>query len=150
MKADETIDYHIKCAWHNIANFYNRIAAKYGLSQATGYVLLNIDRKNGTPATSIAPMMGMKTNSLSRVLKNMEDEGLICRQKTTEDGRLVKIFLTDLGKEKKSIAKKVVREYNEYILHNISKEKQSIFFEVMNDIVSLTEEYKKIKNIKNT
>ena len=149
MKADQTVDNHVKCAWHTIANFYNRIASQYGLSQATGYVLLNIDSKKGTPATSIAPMMGMKTNSLSRVLKNMEDDGLIYRQKSIEDGRLVNIFLTPKGREKKNITKKVVREYNQFILDNIPKDKQSIFFEVMSDIKKLTEEYQKIKKLKN-
>lgn len=147
MKADETIDYHVKYTWHTIANFYNRIAAQYDLSQATGYVLLNIDSEKGTPATSIAPMMGMKTNSLSRVLKNMEDTGLICRQKSDTDGRLVNIYLTELGKEKKVISKKVVREFNDFIKKQLSEEKQKIFFEVMNEIVSLTEEYKKIKKL---
>lgn len=149
MKADQTVDYHVKCVWHTIANFYNRIASQYGLSQATGYVLLNIDSKKGTPATSIAPMMGMKTNSLSRVLKNMEDDGLISRQKSIDDGRLVNIFLTPKGREKKNITKKVVREYNQFILDNIPKDKQSIFFEVMSDIKKLTEEYQKIKKLKN-
>ena len=143
MKANETIDYHIKYAWHTIANFYNKIAGNYDLTQATGFVLLNINSKTGTPATSIAPTIGLQANSLSRILKNMEDEGLIFRQKSELDGRMVKIFLTEKGKEKKNITKKVVKEYNEFILNNIPKEKQSIFFEVMHDIIILTEDYKK-------
>lgn len=147
MKPEETIDYHVKYTWHSIANFYNRIAAQYDLSQATGYVLLNIDSEKGTPATSIAPMMGMKTNSLSRVLKNMEDAGLIFRKKSDADRRLVNIHLTKLGRDKKLISKKVVREFNDFIKKQLSEEKQKIFFEVMNEIVSLTEEYKKIKKL---
>lgn len=147
MEANETIDYHVKYTWHAIVNFYNSIAAQYDLSQATGYVLLNIDSKKGTPATSIAPMLGMKTNSLSRMLKNMEDSGLICRKKSEVDGRLVNIYLTEKGSRKKEVSKEVVREFNDFIKSHISAEKQQVFFEVMHEIVGLTEEYRKIKKL---
>lgn len=147
MQPNETIDYHVKCTWHAIVNFYNRIAAQYDLSQSTGYVLLNIDGEKGTPATSIAPMMGMKTNSLSRMLKNMEDSGLIYREKSETDGRLVNIHLTEKGSKKKEISKEVVREFNEFIKSRLSAEKEKVFFEVMHDIVGLTEEYRKIKKL---
>lgn len=140
MKAQDTVDYHIKLTWHAIVNLYNQIAVQYDLTQATGFVLLNID-KSGSPATSIAPLMGMKSTSLSRILKNMEVDGLICRKKDKSDGRLVKIHLTELGIKKQKIAKKVVREFNEHILKNIDPKKIDCYREVMSDILSLTEEY---------
>ena len=71
MKPTETIDFHIKSAWLGIANLYNQLATKHQLSQATGFVLLNISEE-GTAATKIAPLMGMKSTSLSRILKKME------------------------------------------------------------------------------
>jgi DNA-binding MarR family transcriptional regulator len=140
MKAQDTVDYHIKLTWHSIVNLYNHIAFQHNLTQATGFVLINID-KSGSPATSIAPLMGMKATSLSRILKNMETDGLICRKKDKSDGRLVKIYLTELGVAKQKIAKKVVREFNQYILKNIDPKKIDCYREVMGDILSLTEEY---------
>lgn len=140
MKAQDTVDYHIKLTWHSIVNLYNQIAFKHDLTQATGFVLINID-KNGSPATSIAPLMGMKATSLSRTLKNMEVDGLICRKKDKSDGRLVKIYLTELGIQKQKIAKKVVREFNEHILKNIDPKKIECYREVMQDILGLTEQY---------
>ena len=140
MKAQDTVDYHIKLTWHSIVNLYNQIAVQYNLTQATGFVLLNIANA-GSPATSIAPLMGMKATSLSRILKNMEVDGLICRKKDHSDGRLVKIHLTELGIAKQKVAKKVVREFNEHILSNIDPKKIESYREVMEDILSLTEEY---------
>ena len=140
MKAQETVDYHIKITWHSIVNLYNQIALKYNLTQAIGYVLLHID-KNGSPATSIAPLMGMKATSLSRILKNMEIDGLICKKKDHSDGRLVKIYLTELGVQKQKISKKVVREFNEYIIARIDPKKIDCYREVMGDLLRLTEEY---------
>ncbi|MAY84541.1 MAG: MarR family transcriptional regulator [Flavobacteriales bacterium] len=145
MTPQETVDYHIKCAWLCISNFYAQIAEQHELSQTSGFVLMNIHEKEGTPATKIAPMMGMKATSLSRILKKMEEEKLICRKDDAHDKRSVRIHLTDKGREKKIVAKKVVKEFNEYIIDRLNKNKLNSFFSVMQDIGELTEEYKNLK-----
>lgn len=145
MKPQETVDYHIKSVWLCISNLYNQIAEKYDLTQSTGFVLMNIDDKDGTPATKIAPMMGMKSTSLSRILKKMEDDELICRKQDENDGRMVYIHLTTQGRKKKKVAKKVVREFNQYILDNVNQNHLNSFFMVMESIGNLTEEYKNLK-----
>ncbi|MEQ8623665.1 MAG: MarR family transcriptional regulator [Vicingaceae bacterium] len=145
MKPKETIDYHIKVLWHSISNIYNQLAQEFELTQSTGYVLLNIDAKNGTPATSIAPLMGMKSTSLSRVLRNMEEEELIFRKKEKSDKRLVKIHLTAKGEEKKKIAKKVVKEFNEFLIERLSTKELENYFNSIQSINTITEEYKQLK-----
>lgn len=142
MKAEETVDYHIKVNWHALSNLYNVIASKYDLTQTTGFVLLNIDETNGTPATKIAPLMGMKATSLSRVLKSMEDNDLIERKGDKSDGRLVRILLTKKGIEKKKIAKKVVKDFNLFLLKEIPQKKLSVYFDVMKKVNELTMNYK--------
>lgn len=145
MQPKETIDYHIKVLWHSISNIYNQLAQEFDLTQSTGYVLLNIDNNTGTPATSIAPLMGMKSTSLSRVLRNMEEEDLIFRKKEPSDKRLVKIHLTEKGKQKKEIAKKVVIDFNEFLIHRLSKKQLENYFNSMQSINTITEEYKQLK-----
>lgn len=107
--------------------------------------MLNINSKEGIAATKIAPRMGMRATSLSRILKKMEDDGLIYRKNDEHDGRSVLIHLTDEGKKKKRIAKKVVKEFNEYVIARLNKGKLDSFFSVMQDIGELTEEYKNLK-----
>ena len=145
MKPNETVDYHIKCVWLCISNFYNQIAEQYELTQTSGFVLMNIDNDNGTPATKIAPLMGMKATSLSRILKRMEEEELIYRKADANDGRLARVYLTDKGVAKQKAAKKVVREFNEYILGNINQKNIQSFISTVGDIGKLTEEYKNLK-----
>ncbi|MBL4708538.1 MAG: MarR family transcriptional regulator [Flavobacteriales bacterium] len=145
MKPTETIDYHIKILWHSISNLYNQIAQEFDLTQATGYALLNIDSKEGVHATKIAPLMGMKATSLSRMLKKMEDEGLIYKEKDVSDGRSVKIHLTKTGEAKKKIARKVVREFNEYLLTKLDRNTLEQYFKAMRSINKVTEEYKNLK-----
>ncbi|MGB0177687.1 MAG: MarR family winged helix-turn-helix transcriptional regulator [Owenweeksia sp.] len=126
MKPEETIDFHIKYTWQNIARMYNELASGYGTTMATGYVLLNIDMEEGTPSTSLGPKMGMEATSLSRILKTMEEKDLIFRKKNPADGRSVLIFLTDF-----------VIEFNKAVFSNISERKLEVFFEVINKVNEL-------------
>ena len=133
MKKNQTICFNIKSSWHGISRMYNEQGVKHGMTMSTGYILLNIE-KEGTPATKIAPMLGMEVHSLSRTLKNLEEQGLIKRVQEEKDKRMVKIFLTDLGKEKREIAKKVVKTFNNAIKERIGEEKLKAFLEVVNEV----------------
>lgn len=139
MKPQETVDYNIKACWHAIARMYNNEAARYDMTMAIGYVLLNIDAENGTPATKIAPQVGLETRSLTRMLKTLEEEGLISRVADEKDRRGVNIFLTEKGKQKREVARQTVRQFNFLVRENVPPEKLRIFFEVIEEINRLIE-----------
>jgi DNA-binding MarR family transcriptional regulator len=134
LKPEETFDFHIKRTWQSIAKMYNEVASSYGVSMATGFVLLNIDLSFGTPSTALGPKMGMESTSLSRLLKSMEEKNLIERKPNPEDGRGVLIFLTNFGKEKRLDARAAVINFNEALRKQIAPEKAAVFFEVIEDI----------------
>jgi DNA-binding MarR family transcriptional regulator len=136
---DKTIDYVLRATWQAVSRMYNEEAAKYGATMATGFVLLSIDKENGTPSTALGPKMGMEATSLTRILKSMEERGLIIRKKNPVDGRGVLIYLTDFGKEKRDLSKTTVLKFNETIKKNISEEKMNHFMEVaetINDLIT--------------
>ncbi|MBL4651824.1 MAG: MarR family transcriptional regulator [Flavobacteriales bacterium] len=139
MKPEETIDFPIRWAWHRIARLYNTEASKHGGSMALGYVLLNIDFENGTPSTKLGPQMGMEPRSLTRTLKSMEKKGLIYREPDKKDKRMVRILLTESGKQMREISKTTVIQFNESIQSKISKKKLDTFFDTMNEINSILE-----------
>ena len=114
MELNETVDFYLKSAWHSLTRMYNQLAIQNGISQAIGYVLIHIE-KEGTPATKIAPLMGMEPTSLSRILHKMDKLGLIFRKPDTEDKRVVKIFLTEEGNQKRKLAKQTILEFNQQL-----------------------------------
>ena len=139
MTREETIDHNIKTAWHAIARMYNQQASKQDITTSIGFVLLNISSREGTPATKIAPLMGLEARSLTRVLKNMESKGLIYRKPDEQDKRSVRIFLTPEGKKKKEISRKTVLRFNEEVRKVIPESKLKVFFEVINDVNKIIE-----------
>lgn len=137
MKREETIDHNVKMLWHAIHRMYNQQAVKHDITTSIGFVLLIINSKEGTPATKIAPLMGLESRSLTRMLKSMEEKGFIYREKDPNDGRSVRIFLTELGKQKREISRATVLEFNTATSQLIEKEKLDTFFEVIEQINNL-------------
>lgn len=134
MRKEKTVDFHIKWAWHSISRMYNTYAAQYDMTMAVGYVLLNIDLEKGTPATKIAPLLGMEPRSLVRMLKNLEERGLIRREVDGSDKRFVRITLTEEGKAKREQAREGVITFNQIIRENIAPEKLTVFLDVIKEI----------------
>jgi DNA-binding MarR family transcriptional regulator len=134
MKPEETVDFHIKRTWYAISRMYNDHASEYSGTMATGFVLLNIDLAEGTPATKLGPQMGMEPHSLSRTLKSMEEKGLIKRKPDPTDGRGVLINLTKEGLNKREMAKQAVLTFNERVSEELSEEEIAICIKALSVI----------------
>ena len=139
MKPEETVDYNIKVAWHAISRMYNTQAAQNDITTSIGFVLLNIDQEKGTPATKIAPLLGLETRSLTRILRSMEEKGLIYKQADSVDKRSVRIFLTQDGLEKKEISRQTVRHFNLKMREKIPQNQLDTFFKVAAQITTMIE-----------
>tara|TARA_B100000795_G_C22779298_1_gene431452 strand:+ start:413 stop:874 length:462 start_codon:yes stop_codon:yes gene_type:complete len=137
MDKNKSIDHQLRATWQAVAKLYNERAAKHDSTMATAFVLLNIDYENGTPSTSLGPLMGMEPTSLSRILKTMEDKGAICREKNPNDGRSVIIKLTDYGKKMREISRESVIIFNNVIKEHVTTKELESFFKVTSTINKL-------------
>ena len=142
MKPEETVDFHIRWVWAKISRMYNQEATKSGGTMSIGYALLNIDMDNGTPSTSLGPLMGMEATSLTRTLKRMEELELIVRERDDIDKRKVLIKLTENGLNMRNRSRDVVIDFNKRLRESIPADKLECFFEVMNEINELVEDHK--------
>jgi len=140
VKQEETVDFHIRKAWQKILRMYNLEAARQGTTMSVGYILLNVDI-NGTPSTQLGPKMGIEKSSLSRTLKQMEDAGLIYRKTDKDDRRIIRIYLTPHGVNKRKLAKKAVLDFNNKVFSRIDPERLKIFQEVIEEITEVAIHY---------
>ncbi len=140
--ADKMVIYNLRKGWFQISRLYNEMAAEHDTTVSVAFVLLAINEEKGTPVTRIAPRMGMEPNSLSRLLKSMEEKGFIFRKKDDIDKRMAYVFLTDFGKEKREVALRAVFRLEKAIGNQIAQEKLDAFFEVARHIPNAIEEFK--------
>ena len=139
MNNKTTIDYIIRNTWLQIAKMYNEEAAKYGSTMVTGFALLSIDPKLGTPSTQLGPKMGIQSTSLSRTIKKLEENGLITRVPNKMDKRSVLICLTEEGKAMRNISKQIVLGFNDKINASITTDDLKTYIRVSETIKHLTQ-----------
>jgi len=133
MKPEDTIDFHIRWAWYNISRMYNMQASKFGGSMAIAITILNIE-KDGTPSTKLTPKMGMEPRSLTRMIKTLQDNGVIEKRTDKDDKRMVRLFLTKEGKKLRKQATNIVVQFNQKIREEIPDEELEQCFNTLNKV----------------
>lgn len=139
------IDLILKQTWLAVSKMYTDLAQDHDATVVQSLTLLKIDPKDGTRSTNLGPKMAIEPTSLTRIIKLLEDNGYIYKEKTTTDKREVIIKLTEKGLNSRNISKEVVLNFNKAITDRIPKEKLETFREVMSEIQKITAELNKKK-----
>ena len=81
--------------WRAVAD---RAVAGFGLSDATGWVLLHVGRLgDGVRQTELAAALDIQSASLVRLIDQLEGTGLVERRVDGSDRRVNRVFLTAAG-----------------------------------------------------
>jgi len=129
----------IRSSWIEIFKFYNEQTSKELGTLSTAFVLMTINEKFGTQVTKIAPRMGMEPNSLSRLLKSLEEKELVFKRKDTKDKRKVYICLTKSGLNLRNIAAERLFTLEKNIKDKILPSDLSAFYKVTDAISDVIE-----------
>lgn len=133
----ENIDLLLKSTWLSVSKMYSDLAHDHDATAVQALTLLKIDPKEGTRSTNLGPKMAIEPTSLTRIIKLLEDNGYIYKEKTTSDKREVIIKLTDKGLNSRNLSKEVVVNFNRTVVETISDEKMQVFKEVMSEIMKI-------------
>lgn len=136
----ESVDLLLKSVWLAVSKMYSEQASLHNSTAVQALTLLKIDPKEGTRSTNLGPKMAIEPTSLTRIIKLLEDNGYIYKEKTTTDKREVIIKLTDKGLKSRNLSKEVVVNFNQKVVDRIDAEKFAIFKEVMSDILKIANE----------
>ena len=136
----ENVDLILKSTWLAVSKMYSELAQDHAATAVQALTLLKIDPKEGTRSTNLGPKMAIEPTSLTRIIKLLEDNGYIYKEKTSSDKREVIIKLTDKGLNSRNLSKEVVVNFNKRVVDKISPQKLEIFKEVMADIMQIANE----------
>ncbi|SHL77624.1 DNA-binding transcriptional regulator, MarR family [Chryseobacterium carnipullorum] len=136
----ENVDLVLKQTWLAVSKMYTELAQEHDSTAVQALTLLKIDPKEGTRSTNLGPKMAIEPTSLTRIIKLLEDNGYIYKEKTTADKREVIIKLTDKGLNSRNMSKEVVVNFNKKVMEKIAPEKIETFKEVMSEIMKIANE----------
>ena len=141
----ENVDLILKSTWLAVSKMFSEMASEYDTTTVQALTLLKIDPKEGTRSTNLGPKMAIEPTSLTRIIKLLEDNGYIYKEKTTTDKREVIIKLTDKGLQHRDISKDVVVNFNKVVSQKVLPEKLETFKEVMDIILKIANDLNKKK-----
>ena len=133
----------IRSSWIELFKFYNDQASKEGGTLSMAFVLLTINEKYGSPVTKIAPRMNIEPNSLSRILKSLEEKGYVLKRKNSEDKRKVYVSLTDSGLKLRDMASEKLFALEKVIKAKVSNSDLRSFFTVLDTISDILDSEKR-------
>ena len=136
----ESVDLMLKSVWLAVSKMYSEQASLHNSTAVQALTLLKIDPKEGTRSTNLGPKMAIEPTSLTRIIKLLEDNGYIYKEKTTSDKREVIIKLTDKGLKSRNLSKEVVVNFNKKVVERIDPEKYAVFKDVMSEIMKIANE----------
>ena len=70
-----------------------------GLYPGQPPLLFILNKNQGKSQRELADMMHVKPSTMNVMIKRMEKGGLIERRQDTEDGRISRVYITDMGRE---------------------------------------------------
>ncbi|MEP7206229.1 MAG: MarR family transcriptional regulator [Casimicrobiaceae bacterium] len=77
---------------------FQRIESRCGVSGAQLWALCEIARQPGLTISEIARVLSVHLSTSSNLLDKLQDQGLVRRERTSADQRLVRVYVTADGK----------------------------------------------------
>ena len=84
-----------------VTQIYKPLLEPLGLTYPQYLIMLILWEKEGLGLKDICERLSQKPGALTPVIKRMEKDGLVLRQKNAEDERQLEIYLTDHGRSLK-------------------------------------------------
>ena len=97
-----------------------------GLYRGQPPILFTLYEKDGKTQKEIAEVMKIQASTVTKMIQRMEKSGFITRKNDENDKRVMRVYLTDKGKEIESKLREVMKEIGEKTFVNISFEEKII------------------------
>ena len=98
LKLENQLCFRLYTASRLITQAYHPHLSQLGLTYPQYLVLLVLWEKDAQPVNDIAKRLYLETNTVTPLLKRMEADGILRRERGADDARQVIVSLTDKGR----------------------------------------------------
>ncbi len=104
----------------------HRSLESLGLYPGQPPLLFILNKENGKSQRELADMMNVKASTMNVMIKRMEKSGFIERKKDSEDARLSRVYITDMGKDVCKKSHIIMKELEEEMFYNLNREEEDL------------------------
>jgi DNA-binding MarR family transcriptional regulator len=106
------------------------------LTAAQAGMLFYLSRNEGALIGDVALALQLGASSISGLVDRMERRGLILRQRDTKDGRAIRLYQTEAGREATFHAKEVLTALNDQLNSGFSSQEMDVVYRWMEGLQS--------------
>jgi DNA-binding MarR family transcriptional regulator len=88
----------LSVALEELVRFFRRLSPDTGLSLTAAATLAGLDRNGPARLTELAAQQGVTQPAMTQLVTRLQDAGLAERQADPDDGRVVRVHITDAGR----------------------------------------------------
>lgn len=110
LKLDNQLCFALVTAARNVVAIYRPILAPLGLTHPQYLVMLALWERAPRPLNDLAADLALEPATASPLVKRLEADGLVARQRSSQDERRLDITLTDAGRALRDRALDVPRQ----------------------------------------
>ena len=96
-------------------------------------------KADGTYVSGMAAKMRVSSPAVSRLLKSMERKNYITRHADTKDRRNTRVFITDIGREKREECREILCHYTEQVIGRMGAENMLQLLNLFNQMIGIME-----------
>ncbi len=133
MKLDNQLCFPLYAAARNVTGLYTPWLKQLGLTYTQYIVFLVLWEKDGIPVGEICERLMLDNGTVSPLLKKMEQAGYIKRSRSEEDDRVVRITLTEKGRDLQEKAKDIPAKVGSCI--DLPPEKAQELYELLYELL---------------
>lgn len=133
-------DYTRKIA-ESVNCIFGPVSGSYGLTMMQARILMELHHKDSHTIGSLASSTCIAGTNISAMCKKLENQGLLERTRKREDERVVRVRLTEHGRE---TAAEIDRLCNEKILQYLLNEREETFVDIIQGLSKLNDLLQKI------
>ena len=134
--APHSIGYRVKLLSQLLARNFQERLEPWGLTPFHWVVLCCLWQEDGLATSAIGDKLQQVGGTLTGVLDRMEERSLICRQRDRSDRRMVRIWLTDTGKELETVLPPIVLDLQERVFAGFSNSEQEQFSQLIDRAIA--------------
>jgi DNA-binding MarR family transcriptional regulator len=114
---------------------YERACVTYmGVTTAQGGAILSFSVNAGLTMNELSKTVNLDTSTMTRMVDQLLEKGLVYRQNDARDRRVIRVGLTDSGKKLRSRLEKALQSFYKNSLGQIQEEERGIIIRCLEHI----------------
>ena len=137
LKLENQLCFRLYTASRLITQAYHPLLSRIGLTYPQYLVMMVLWEQDGQPVNDIAKRLYLETNTVTPLLKRMEAEGFVSRERGVSDARQVIVRLTEKGRELESKAASIPFDIAGAVAcRSITEKSAPALYRTLDDLIS--------------